>query len=167
MAADAPVHAQLRRRRREPWPLAIAGLLLAMAGVLAAFLCISIVHPDPVLVGDAYAASGRYDEALRAAGRAAALGLRLELTSTPAPGGARVTLRLLDADARPVAADRMLVQRERPNQGGLDASIEATPDADGWTAFVALPLAGRWIVEARAERGGAMVVRRIELEAGR
>jgi nitrogen fixation protein FixH len=120
-----------------------------------------------VLVRDAYAASGRYDTALRAAQRAAALGLRLALTAEPAPGGARVTARLLGADGHALPADRVLVQLERPTQGGFDAAVEATPAGDGWTAFVALPLAGGWIVEARAERGDEAVVRRIEIEAGR
>jgi hypothetical protein len=30
-----------------------------------------------------------------------------------------------------------------------------------------LPLAGRWIVEARAERGGGAVVERVGIEAAR
>ena len=154
-------------RRREPWPFAIAGLLLAMAGVLAAFLYLAVSNPDPVLVSDAYSASGRYDAALRAAERASALGMRLELTSEPAPGGARVTARLLGADGGLLAADRVLVHRERPTQGGFDADVEATAQGDGWTAFVALPLAGRWIVEARAERGGEAVVGRVGIEAAR
>lgn len=157
----------MKARRWEPWPFAIAGALLAMAGVLACFLGVAISHPDPVLVKDAYAASGRYDAALRAAQRASALGLRLELAAEPAPGGARVAARLLDADGQPLAAERVSLQRERPAQGGFDAAFEATPGVDGWTAFVALPLAGRWIVEARAERGGETVVQRLDVEAAR
>jgi nitrogen fixation protein FixH len=138
-----------------------------MAGVLASFLGVAISHPDPLLVKDAYAASGRYDGALRAAQRAAALGLHLELTAQPAPGGARVAARLLDADGQALAAERVSLQRERAAQGGYDAVFEATPGADGWTAFVALPLAGRWIVEARAEHAGETVVQRLAVEAAR
>jgi len=167
VSTEVAATAAARARRWEPWPLAIAGLLLGMAGVLAGFLGAAVSHPDPVLVADAYAASGRYDVALRAAQRASALGLRLDLIAEQAPGGSRVTARLLGADGRALPADRVLVHRERPTQGGYDAAIEATPNADGWTAFVALPLAGRWIVEARAERGGEAIVRRIDIEAGR
>ena len=155
-----------RSRGREPWPLAIVGLLLVMAAVLAGFLSAALLHPDPVIVPDAYAASQRYDSALRAADRASQLGLRLALTAEPAPGGTRVAVRLFGADGRTLAAERVLVHRERPTQGGFDASIEATPDSDGWTAFVALPLAGSWILEARAERGGESVSSRITVEAG-
>jgi nitrogen fixation protein FixH len=144
----------------------LAGLLLGMALVLAAFLGAAVSHPDPVIVRDAYAASQRYDAALRAADRASQLGLRLELAAEPAPGGTQVALRLIGADARVLEADRVLVHRERPAQGGFDAAVEATPTADGWTAFVALPLPGRWIVEARAERGEESVSRRIAVEAG-
>ncbi|HEY8156239.1 MAG TPA: FixH family protein [Myxococcota bacterium] len=155
-----------RLRGREPWPLAIVGLLLVMAAVLAGFLSAALLHPDPVIVSDSYAASQRYDSALRAADRASQLGLRVTLTAQPAPGGTRVAVRLLGADGRALPADRVLVHRERPTQGGFDASVEATPDSDGWTAFVALPLPGSWILEARVERGGELVSRRIAVEAG-
>jgi nitrogen fixation protein FixH len=165
MPTEAPSRAPARKRRREPWPFAIAGLLLAMAGVLGAFLEVAISHPDPVLVSDAYAASGRYDAALRASQRASALGLALELTTEPAPGGVRVSARLRGANGDVLAAERVLALRERPNQGGFDTAIEATRVGDGWTAFVPLPLAGRWIVEARAERGGETAVRRLPVEA--
>jgi len=144
----------------------LAGLLLGMALVLAAFLGAALSHPDPVIVVDAYAASQRYDAALRAADRASQLGLRLDMVAEPAPGGTQVALRLVGADGRALAADHVLVRRERPAQGGFDAAVEVTPSADGWTAFVALPLSGRWIVEARAERGGESVSRRIAVEAG-
>jgi nitrogen fixation protein FixH len=151
-------------RRREPWPLALAGLLLAMAVVLAAFLAAAITHPDAVLVDDAYAASERYDAALRSAERSSALGLRLELAAELAPGGARVALRLFDADGRALAADRVRLRRERPAQGGYDADIAVHSDGRGWTAQVALPLPGRWTLEGRAERGGETVVRRVSFE---
>jgi nitrogen fixation protein FixH len=137
-----------------------------MAAVLAGFLSAALLHPDPVIVPDAYLASQRYDTALRAAERASQLGLDLDLATEPAPGGIRVAVRLVGADGRALAADRVLVERERPTQGGFDAAVEAMPEADGWTAFVALPLAGGWIVEARAERGGEIVSRRIAVEAG-
>jgi nitrogen fixation protein FixH len=165
MPIEAASRAPARTRRREPWPFAVAGLLLAMAAVLGAFLAVALAHPDPVLVSDAYAASERYDAALRASQRAAALGLALELTAEPAPGGVRLSARLRGANGDVLAAERVLVQRERPNQGGFDIAIEAAPQADGWTAFVPLPLAGSWIIEARAERGGETAVRRIPVEA--
>jgi nitrogen fixation protein FixH len=166
MSADAASTPRAQAHRREPWPLALAGLLLGMALVLAAFLAAALAHPDPVIVADAYGASQRYDAALRAADRAARLGLRLELAAEPAPGGARVALRLAGVDGRAMDADRVLVHREWPAQGGYDAVVEASPVADGWTAFVALPLSGRWILEARAEHAGELVTRRIAVEAG-
>jgi len=162
---DAEATTAAPARRREPWPLAIAGLLVAMGGVLALFLALAIAHPDPVVVADAYAASARYDAELRSAARAAELGLRLDLTSEPAADGARVTARLLDASGAALAAERVQLRRERPTQGGFDAAIEASASGDAWSAVVPLPLAGRWIVEARAERGTERVVRRIVVEA--
>jgi nitrogen fixation protein FixH len=152
-------------RRREPWPLALAGLLLGMGLVLAGFLATALSHPDPAVVADAYAAGERYDAALRAADRAAQLGLRLELAAAPVPGGARVRVRLLGADGRELSAERVDVHRERPAQGGYDTSLEAAHGDQGWTAFVPLPVPGGWILEARAERGELTVSRRIAVEA--
>ena len=63
-----------QRARREPWPWAIAGALLAMAVVLACFLWTALSHPDPVVVDDTYAAGQRYSDELRAADRAIARG---------------------------------------------------------------------------------------------
>ncbi len=167
MAVETVPIAHRHAQRREPWPLAIGGVLLGMAGVLAVFFGVAVSHPDPVLVADAYAASGRYDAALRAAGRATALGLRLDLTLAPAPGGTRVALRLLDREGEALTADRAWVHRERPTQGGLDATVEAIADGAGWSAFVPLPLAGRWLLEARVERGGETIVSQIGVESGR
>jgi nitrogen fixation protein FixH len=136
-----------------------------MALVLAAFLAAAVANPDPVLVEDAYAAGERYDAALRAAARASALGLRLELGAEPAPGGVRVALRLLDAEGREVRAERMRVRRERPTQGGLDAELAAEPGAA--PIWLPLPLPGRWIVEGVAERAGETIVARRSIEIPR
>jgi nitrogen fixation protein FixH len=138
-------------------------MALVLAGVLAA----AVSHPDAVLVDDAYRASERYDAALRAATRAAALGLRLELSAAPAPGGVQVAMRLLDAEGREVPAERMRVRRERPTQGGFDAELDARAGADGGATWLALPLPGRWIVEGIAERGGETVVARRIVEVPR
>jgi nitrogen fixation protein FixH len=72
---------------------------------------------------------------------------------------------VVGAEGRPLPADRVQVRRERPTQDGFDAAVEASPADDGWTAFVPLPLPGRWVVEARAELGEESLSRRMAVEA--
>jgi nitrogen fixation protein FixH len=163
-AQPIAVRASARRRRREPWPFALAGALGAMVVVLGAFLGIAITHPDSVLVEDSFAASARYDAAVRASDRAAASGSSLDLALEPTAGGVRARLTLRDAGGAAIAVERVRVRRERPAEAGLDAEIEATRDGDGWTALVPLPRPGRWVVEAHAERGDEALIRRIPVE---
>ncbi|HBZ72011.1 MAG TPA: hypothetical protein DEP35_20695, partial [Deltaproteobacteria bacterium] len=165
-AAQARIRGE-SRGRREPWPWAIAGCLLAMAVVLAGFLWTAVSHPDPLLVDDTYAAGHRYNEELRAENRAAALGWHLDLRTVPTTLGARVAMRLLDADGRALAADRASLRRERPAQGGLDETVALSSDGAGFAADVPLPRPGRWWLEARIEHEGAAVLRRIAIEMPR
>jgi nitrogen fixation protein FixH len=163
----AEVSARESRLRYEPWPLAIAGSLLAMAVVLALFLWTAISHPDPVLVNDTYAAGQRYNEELQATDRAVALGWQLDVRAAPTPLGARVAMRLVDAQGRALSADHASLRRERPAQGGFDQTVALKSEADGVTAEVPLPLPGRWWLEARIEHEGAALVRRIAIEMPR
>jgi len=166
-AEASEVSARESRERREPWPWAIAGCLLAMAVVLACFLWAAVSHPDPVLVKDTYAAGQRYNEELRAADRAAALGLRLDVHAAPTPLGARVAMRLVDAQGRVLGSDHASLRRERPAEGGFDQTVALATDGDGFAADVPLPLPGRWWLEARVEHEGAALVRRIPIEMPR
>lgn len=49
-------------RKHEPWPLAVAAMLLFMVSTSLAFLGIAIRHPDPPVVDDAYRAGLVYAE---------------------------------------------------------------------------------------------------------
>ncbi|NNL66411.1 MAG: hypothetical protein HKP30_09230 [Myxococcales bacterium] len=49
-------------RKHEPWPLAVAALLLFMVSTSLAFLGIAIRYPDPPVVDDAYRAGLAYAE---------------------------------------------------------------------------------------------------------
>ncbi len=170
MTTESPpieIRAPAHRRRREPWPFALAGALVAMGVVLGAFLGIAVAHPDAVLVDDSFAASARYDAAVRASDRAAASGISLDVALDPAAGGVRARLTLRDAEGVAIAAERVRIRRERPAEAGLDAEIEATRDGDGWTALVPLPRPGRWVVEAHAEQGDLALVRRVTVEGAR
>ncbi len=167
MATEAAKASGRESRRQEPWPWAIAGCLLAMGVILACFLWTAVSHPDPVLVEDTYAAGQRYNEELRAEDRAAALGWRLDVATAPTSLGARIGMRLVDAEGHALGADRASLRRERPAEGGFDQAIALKPEGDGFAADVPLPLPGRWWLEARVEHGGAALVRRVAVEKPR
>jgi nitrogen fixation protein FixH len=140
-------------KRREPWPVALAALLLAMIGTSTGFYEVAARHPDPLVVQDAFAAERSVSERLRAERRAEALGWDLALAVELRPGIAHVEARLRDRGGALLAADRVSLLRERPAEGGLDATVPLTADGDGWTGDVALPRPGRWHLVVRAERG--------------
>jgi len=166
-AKAAELSARESRWRYEPWPWAIAGSLLAMAVVLACFLWTAISHPDPILVDDTYTAGQRYNEELKAVDRAVALGWQLDVRTAPTPLGARVAMRLVDAQGHALRADQASLRRERPAQGGFDQTVALKSGADGFTAEVPLPLPGHWWLEARIEHEGSALVRRIAVEMPR
>jgi nitrogen fixation protein FixH len=145
-------------RRVEPWPLAVAALLLAMIATCLAFLAVASRNPDPLVVEDAWRAGRAYSESVRAARRAEALGWRLELATVPAPGGVDVRVTVPDRAAAQ-AFSRVEVRRERPAEGGLDARFELSPADGAFAGRVPLPRRGRWHLVVRAENGGEAIER--------
>jgi len=138
------------RRRREPWPIALAALLLFMMGASIGFLRLATAHPDPVVGRDA---SRELPDPVRAARRADALGWRFALEAAPHAGRADVRVALRDASGAPLPADRVSLRRERPAEGGLDGEIPLAAAGEVWTGAIELPRAGRWHLVVRAERG--------------
>ena len=145
--------------RREPWPVAIAALLLAMIGTSVGFYRVASRSADPPVVEDAFAAERQESDRLRAERRAESLGWRIDLAVGLHPGGAHVVADVRDPRGAPIAADRVQVLRERPAEGGLDAAIDLMRAGDGFAGNVPLPRAGRWHLVVRAERGGERVER--------
>ena len=141
------------RRRHEPWPIAVAALLLFMIGGSVGFLRVALRYPDPLVVTDTHGAKHDYPESVRAARRTAALGWQITLEATPRPGAADVRIVLSDDRGRPIPADRVVLRRERPAEGGLDDETTLQAAAGGWTGAIELPRAGRWTLVVRAERG--------------
>jgi len=140
-------------KRREPWPIALAALLVAMIGTATGFYRVAARNPDALVVADAFAAERNVSERLRAERRADALGWDIALAVDLRSGGAHVEARLHDRSGAPVAADRVSLLRERPAEGGLDESIPLAADGTRFTGDVALPRPGRWQLVVRAERG--------------
>ncbi len=151
------------RRRREPWPIAVAALLLFMIGGSVGFLRVALRHPDPLVVTDANGAKLDYPETVRAARRAAELGWQITLEATPHPGAADVRVALSDERGRPIRADRVLLRRERPAEGGLDDEAVLHAENDRWSGAIELPRAGRWTLVVRAEFDGEAAERSFAL----
>jgi nitrogen fixation protein FixH len=149
-----------RRGRREPWPVALAALLLFMIGASLGFLRVATRHPDAVVGQDA---SRSLPEPLRAARRAHALGWEIALVAAPEPGGAAVRVALRDGAGAPLAADRVTLRRERPAEGGLDTELALAGAGADWAGAVPLPRPGRWHLVVRAERGEEAAERRFSV----
>jgi nitrogen fixation protein FixH len=133
-----------RERRFEPWPLALAAALLCMIASSLAFYAIARLHPDALVVQDAYEAGLRYN-ALQAQRRAAEQrGLDIRLEAELVAGSARLRARVVDEQGGPVSARTIVVRRERPAEGGYDAEFALVRDESGFVGEVPLPRSGRW-----------------------
>jgi nitrogen fixation protein FixH len=151
------VATELRARSIEPWPLILAGGLLLMMAISLSFYAIARTHPDAVLVQDAYEAGLRYNALLAERRAAAALGVDLELAVARGDTGIDVRVVVRDRNGARVAADAVVVRRERPAEGGLDADFRLTPDGDDFAGEVPLPRPGRWRLVVTATVEGTAV----------
>lgn len=145
-------------RRFEPWPFALAGGLLFMIVVSLAFYGIARCHPDALVAKDAYEAGLRYNALLSQRRAADARGLDIELEAELREGRARLRARVVDRDG-PVLARAVVVRRERPAEGGLDADFGLERGEGGFVGEVPLPRSGRWRLVVTAEVGDLEVRR--------
>ncbi len=155
------------RRRIEPWPFYLAGMLLAMIAGSLTFLAIARAHPDPLVVDDPYLAGLRFNEERAAQQRAEALGVSLELTTRADAEGVEVRALLRDPSGALRPPQHLVLRRERPAEGGLDADFllerAAGAEAGAYRGHVPLPRPGRWRLVARAELGDEVLERSLKL----
>ncbi len=144
------------RARLEPWPWIVAGLLGSTVAVCLAFAHVAASHPDALVVEDAYTAGLAHNDAARARAAADEAGWRFDLAVEPTPAGVRARLVVLDAEGAPLAADALVLRRERPSEGGYDADFPVDAGAE---IEIPLPRPGRWHLVARARVGGAVLER--------
>jgi nitrogen fixation protein FixH len=151
----------MNARDRLLWPLALGAALALMISASLALLAIAAAHPDAPVVPDAWSAERALHAEIRQERRARERGLALALDTEPEAGGVRVRARLLDARGHAVPAQRVVVRRERPAEGGLDADFALDADGDAHRGAIPLPRSGRWVLVARAVAGDAVAERRL------
>ena len=151
----------LEARRREPWPWLLAGCLGSMIAISLGFLWIASTHPDPTVVDDAWASEPAIAEAIRARQVGVARGWELAVEAADEDGGVRLEVTLRDAGGNALVAERVVVRRERPAEGGLDSDLELARAGDGFAGHVPLPRAGRWMLTVSAEREGGLAEQRL------
>jgi nitrogen fixation protein FixH len=150
-----------RRPPREPWPYALAGLLLGMIGISIAFYAVAAHYPDAEVVPDLHAAGQQYNHELDLRREAHASGLSLGVETETRAGGVWVEVSVRDASSAAVRFEEVRVRRIRPAEGGYDADFAL----EGAAGFVPLPLPGRWRLEAQARVGDRVLHRELSLFA--
>jgi len=157
MTASTPM-ASLR------WPIGLALLLSSGIAASLAFFFIAAQQPRELIGDGSWNAGSEYNADLQALETAQQRGWTLELRALPIAGGARVEL-LPATSAAPLPSRLELhLRRERPDRSDLDAELPLRPEGSHWVADVPLPLAGRWLLVARAGDRSAWVERRFALE---
>ena len=143
MRADA-------RRPIEPWPWALAGLLVAMIGSSLLLWSIAASNPDGLVAEDAWQAGLQYNAQVAAARAASDLGVTFAIETVGLADGVRVAVRLEDAtEAGHVGG--VWVDRIRPAETGFDQRFDLAADGAGWAGDVPLPLQGRWKLVVTAD----------------
>lgn len=130
-----------------------------MIGVCLVFWSVAVRNPDPLVVEDAWAAGVRASEELRERGEAGARGLDLHLEARPEGEGLRVRVTAVDREGARVTAERVMVRRERPAEGGLDAEFSLRDEDGAFVGSLPLPRPGRWRLAVTATVAGRPVRR--------
>ena len=146
------------------WPIALALTLAAGLAVSIAFLWIAARQPPDLLREDGWGSGAEYNADARAQRTARERGWELELRAERSASGVHVELLPKSAGAPLPTALDVRLRRERPERTDFDADVALEPAGGRWIADVPLPLAGRWILVARAGDADAWVERTFALE---
>ena len=146
------------------WPIGLVLTLAAGVAASLAFFWIAERQPPDVLAVNSWNAGVEYNADERARETADSRGWQLELRAERSPSGVRVELLPTSSrDPLPTPIGVSL-RRERLERTDLDSDIPLQASGDRWVAEVPLPLAGRWILLARAGTADAWVERSFALE---
>lgn len=129
---------------------------VCLAGLEIWFVTIANRSFTGVVTDDAYAIGLNYNEVLKR--REAERELGWTVTVTFAQGadlGGKLVLRVRDANGQPLVVDELRATAERMSRFPQIQTVSFEPgNAGEYLANLDVPLAGRWFVRARVERGG-------------
>jgi nitrogen fixation protein FixH len=111
-----------------------------------------------LVVENTYVASQQFNGKVAQAKALAANGIHGKISVT----ADSVRYEVLGPDGQPAAADSLTLNFKRPVGEHQDFSIELTPQGEGVFSTEHQVLAGHWIVEAIAMRGGDLVLHHAE-----
>jgi nitrogen fixation protein FixH len=154
----------LSERSALRWPVGLALTLAAGLAASIAFLVVAASQPPDRIAEDTWRAGDSFNAAQRAHTLARARGWDLALQAERASDGVRVTVTPLTRGEPLTKSVTASLRRERPGRVDYDVDVLLTRAGEGWVARVPLPLAGRWVLHARAGDGEAFVERDFELE---
>jgi nitrogen fixation protein FixH len=146
------------------WPVGLA--LTLGAGLLAslAFLAIAASQPPDRIADDTWRAGEVFNAAQRAHALAHTRGWDLELEAEKVPEGVRVSVTPTSRGEPLPERVTASLRRERPGRVDFDADVPLLRAGMRWVGTVPLPLAGHWLLHARAGDGEAFVERDFSLE---
>ena len=146
------------------WPLGLALTLAVGMAASLAFLWVAARGTPDLLPVNTWTAGAEWNESLRAQARARERGWQIELRAERRPNGVHVELAPASSrEPLPKSLDVRL-RRERPEREDFDADVALEARGGRWTAEIPLPLAGRWLLVARAGDGDAWVEREFALD---
>ena len=146
------------------WPIGLAALLAVGLGASLAFAWVAARLPADQLPLNPWTEGDAYNVEVRAREAAQARGWDLALRAERFPGGVHVEL-VPTSSGEPLPTPLEVgLRRERPDRADLDGDLALAPSGTSWVADVPLPIAGRWLLVARAGDAHAWVERRFALE---
>ncbi len=146
--------------RRDLWiPGCFILFFIFLFGLLAWFVTLANRSFTGVVTDNAYAIGLNYNEVLARREAEQRLGWKTALSFEQGEKlGGRLTLRVRDADGQLLIADEVRATAERMSRFPQIQTVryDRQPDGD-YVADLSVPLAGRWFIRVRVERGGQAI----------
>jgi len=145
---------------RDRWiPACFILFFVFLAGLLTWFVVLANQSFTGVVTDNAYAVGLNYDSVLAQRRAEERLGWVTALAFDQGDGLAgRLTFTIRDRDGNPVVADKVRANAELMTRFPQIQPVEYVRRRDGaYEANLSVPLAGRWFIRARVERGGQSI----------
>ncbi len=146
--------------RKDRWiPACFILFFVFLTGLLSWFVVLANQSFTGVVTDNAYAVGLNYNDVLAHREAEKRLGWATALTFKQGNGlGGDLAFSIRDRDGKPVVADEVRATAELMTRFPQIQPVEYVRRPDGvYEAKLSVPLAGRWFVRARVERGGQSI----------